>query len=99
MNPLRIMLLSLVLPLVLCGPAVADVLLVDSIGAAPAIQTPRAGLSMAGVRAQFGAPAVEQPTVSVNGGPFQPPITRWDYDGFSVIFERDLVVHSVVHRQ
>lgn len=99
MNFVRTMLLSLALPLTLVQPAAADTLLVDSIASAPAVSTPRAGVSMASVRTQYGAPAVEHPTVSVNGGPFQPPITRWDYDGFSVIFERDLVVHSVVHRQ
>ncbi|HUT42131.1 MAG TPA: hypothetical protein VM011_12390 [Gammaproteobacteria bacterium] len=99
MNRVRTLLLSLALPLTLAGPVAADVLLVDSIESAPAIQTPRAGLTMSGVRQQFGSPAVEQPTVSVNGGPLQPPITRWDYDAFSVIFENDRVVHSVVHRQ
>ncbi|MEZ5540612.1 MAG: hypothetical protein R3F42_01060 [Pseudomonadota bacterium] len=99
MNPLRTLLLTLALPLTLCGPVAADTLLMESIGSAPSIPTPRSGLNMASVRAQFGEPVIEQPTVSVNGGPLQPPITRWDYDGFSVIFERDLVVHSVVHRQ
>jgi hypothetical protein len=99
MKRMRTLLLSLALPLTLAGPVAADVLLVDSIESAPAIQTPRAGLNMSSVRQQFGNPVAEQPTVSIDGGPFQPPITRWDYDGFSVIFERDLVVHSVVHRQ
>lgn len=99
MNLVRTLLLSLALPLILVQPAAADTLLVDSMASAPAVSTPRAGLSMAGVRTQFGAPVTEHPTVSVNGGPFQPPITRWDYNDFSVIFERDLVVHSVVHRQ
>jgi len=99
MNRTRSMLLSLALPLLLAGPVAADELLVDSIQSAPAIQTPRAGLDMASVRQQFGNPVAEQPTVSVDGGPFQPPITRWDYNAFSVFFERDRVVHSVVHRQ
>jgi hypothetical protein len=99
MNFVRTLLLSLALPLTLAQPAVADTLLVDSLASAPAIATPRAGLSMTSVRTQFGEPAVEHPTVSVNGGPYQPPITRWDYDDFSVVFERDRVVHSVVHRQ
>jgi hypothetical protein len=31
------------------------------------------------------------------GAPRQPPITRWDYDGFSVVFEGAFVLHSVVH--
>lgn len=99
MNRMHAMLLSLVLPLLPAGPVAADELLVDSVQSAPAIPTPRAGLSMSSVRQQFGDPVTEQPTVSVNGGPFQPPITRWDYAGFSVIFERDKVVHSVVHRE
>lgn len=99
MNATHKTLLSLVLSLTVAGPAAADVLLVDSVASTPAIHTPRSGLSMASVREQFGAPAVEHPTVSANGGPAQPPITRWDYDAFSVVFERDRVVHSVVHRQ
>ena len=99
MNRMLAMLPSLVLPLLLAGPVAADELLLDSLQSAPARQTPRAGLDMPSVRQQFGSPVVEQPTVSINGGPLQPPITRWDYDGFSVIFERDRVVHSVVHRQ
>ena len=35
--------------------------------------------------------------VSAVGGasPQQPPITRWDYNGFAVIFERDRVVDAV----
>lgn len=99
MNRVYTLLLSLMLPLTLAGEVAADELLVDSIQSAPSIQTPRSGVSMSSVRQQFGSPAVEQPTVSVDGGPFQPPITRWDYDNFSVIFERDQVVHSVVHRQ
>jgi len=99
MNRLCAMLPSLALALVLGGPVAADELLVDSIRSAPAVPTPRSGLTMSSVRQQFGDPVVEQPTVSVDGGPFQPPITRWDYDSFSVVFERDRVVHSVVHRQ
>ncbi|AGA33481.1 hypothetical protein TVNIR_1820 [Thioalkalivibrio nitratireducens DSM 14787] len=27
----------------------------------------------------------------------QPYISRWDYKGFSVVFEGSLVLHSVVH--
>ena len=84
--------------LFIAGPATADVLLVDSIQSAPVMQTPVTGSSMAGVRATFGNPMTEYPTVSMSAGPQQPPITRWDYNGFSVFFEHDHVVHSVVHR-
>ena len=46
------------------------------------------------VEKAFGAPVTRHATVG--GAPHQPPITRWDYTGFSVIFERDRVVDSVV---
>jgi hypothetical protein len=69
-----------------------DVLLIDSIQSAPAMQTPRTGMNMASVRQQYGDPQSEGSAVG------DPPITRWEYDGFSVYFEHDLVLHSVVHR-
>lgn len=77
--------------LMISGPAAADVLLVDSIQSAPNIQTPRNGLSMSQVRQQFGSPASEVPAVG------DPPISRWEYDGFSVFFEHDLALHAVIH--
>jgi len=82
----------LILILIGSTPAFADVLLVDSIQSAPGIQTPRNGITMSQVRQQFGNPVSELPAVG------DPPITRWDYGGFSVFFEHDLVLHSVVHR-
>ena len=68
-----------------------DVLLIDSIQSAPAIQTPRNGVNMASVRQQYGDPISEGAAIG------DPPITRWDYEGFSVYFEYDLVLHSVIH--
>ncbi len=41
------------------------------------------------VEKQFGAPANRHPTVG------KPPITRWDYAGFSVFFEGDRVIDTV----
>ncbi|MCK5480101.1 MAG: hypothetical protein KAJ06_03110 [Gammaproteobacteria bacterium] len=69
-----------------------DVLLIDSMQSTPAIQTPRNGTSMAAVRQQYGDPVSEGRSVG------DPPITRWDYEGYSVYFEHDLVLHSVIHR-
>lgn len=69
-----------------------DVLLIDSIQSAPAMQTPGKGVNMASVRQQYGDPISEGSTIG------DPPITRWEYDGFSVYFEHDLVLHSVIHR-
>ena len=98
MDSVRSFLFFLSLALLSAGPAAADVLLLDSIQSSPAMGTPRAGTSMASVRQQYGTPVAEQPTVSTTGGPLQPPISRWDYDAFSVVFEHDRVVHSVMHR-
>ncbi len=93
---LKLSALSLLMPL--AAPVQSDVLLIDSVQDAPGVQAPRGGLTMSEVRQQFGNPVTEYPTVSVNGGPHQPPITRWDYNGYSVVFEHDRVVHSVIHR-
>jgi len=93
----RPILLGLALLLPLAAPVCADELLIDGVQAAAGVNTPRSGLTMSQVREQFGNPVTEHPTVSVDGGPQQPPITRWDYNGYSVVFENDRVVHSVVH--
>ncbi len=55
------------------------------------IAYPRRGETMRQVEAHFGPPERRYPTVG------KPPITRWDYPGFSVFFEFTRVVHSVVH--
>lgn len=52
--------------------------------------TPTRGMSKQGVRDAFGEPNTEHPPIG------DPPITRWDYDRFSVFFEYDKVLHSVV---
>ncbi len=56
---------------------------------------PRRGSSMAQVEREFGTPRQKHPPAG-GGRPQHPPITRWDYDGFSVFFERSHVLHSVV---
>jgi hypothetical protein len=84
------MLLFMTLALIASGPASADVLLIDGIQSAPAIQTPRNGQSMDQVRQQFGEPALQVPAVG------EPPISRWEYNGYTVYFENDLVLHSVI---
>lgn len=52
--------------------------------------TPNRGMDMDKVRAEYGEPAQEHQAVG------DPPITRWDYDRYSVFFEYDKVLHSVV---
>lgn len=67
----------------------------DQVQVRPAgIETPGKGMSMGDVEKRFGAPAQKHAAVG-GAGAKQPPITRWDYSGFSVFFERNLVIHSV----
>jgi hypothetical protein len=69
-----------------------DNLLLDGIDVArpSAHLRPARGTSMAAVQERFGAPAQQQAAIG------DPPITRWEYPGFVVYFENDLVIHSVV---
>lgn len=55
---------------------------------------PTRGMTMAKVEQQFGQPEDKIPAIG------EPPITRWIYQDFSVFFEQDIVIHSVVpHKQ
>jgi hypothetical protein len=90
-----------ILAALLCACAAASAVLADTIVVNDQVQVrqsqtplPKRGLTMNEVEKQFGAPVTRHPTVG-GGSPHQPPITRWDYNGFSVIFERDRVVDSV----
>ena len=53
------------------------------------VDKPKRGSTMTEVEKHFGAPVEKHPTIG------QPPITRWDYSGFSVFFEHDRVIHAV----
>jgi hypothetical protein len=75
----------------------ADVLLIQSIQEAPAngpegIPRPVRGMSKKEVEQFYGAPVQKYAPVG------QPPISQWEYGGYSVFFESDSVLHSVVHR-
>lgn len=52
--------------------------------------TPSRGMSMEKVEAAFGAPASREAAVG------QPPITRWEYPGYVVYFENNIVLHTVI---
>ena len=58
-------------------------------GLALSATPPRNGITMAEVEQVSGTPKAKHDAVG------QPPITRWDYDGFSVYFEYDRVLHTV----
>lgn len=82
------------------GTAAADDLALPEAGAEPPdapapVTLPAKGITMAAVQKQFGEPRDKHGPVG-GGSPKQPPITRWDYDTFVVIFEKDRVVDAVV---
>jgi hypothetical protein len=54
------------------------------------IARPHRGMTMHAVEAKFGAPAARHEAVG------EPPISRWDYHGYTVFFEKDRVIHAVV---
>lgn len=54
-----------------------------------AASLPGQGASMGQVEQDFGSP------LSKTGPVGSPPITRWTYDGFVVVFERNKVLHSM----
>jgi hypothetical protein len=84
-------LLALLCSLTVTGSAVAETLVVNDQVALrdSTVDRPKRGSTMTDVEKHFGAPAEKHATVG------QPPITRWDYAGFSVFFEHDRVIHSV----
>lgn len=51
---------------------------------------PRRAMTKSEVERRFGEPRSRHAPVG------EPPITRWDYAEFSVFFEHDRVLHSVV---
>lgn len=73
------------------APAVADVLLIDEVRERMRRDLPENGLSTAEVEQRYGAPVDRSRPVG------DPPITRWTYDDYSVYFEYDLVIDSVLH--
>ncbi len=70
------------------GVASADVLSLKA-NAMRDVARPMRGMDMHRVEQQFGIPVEKYPAVG------KPPITRWDYDNFSVFFEYQHVVHAV----
>ncbi|HLY53003.1 MAG TPA: hypothetical protein VKQ31_08350 [Steroidobacteraceae bacterium] len=90
-----------ILAAILCGCAVAGSALGETVVVNDQVQVresqgarPKRGITMAEVEKHFGAPLTRHPAVG-GANPHQPPITRWDYNGFSVFFERDHVIDSV----
>lgn len=76
------------------GIAVAgDVLLIEKVRERMLRDLPGNGLTMSQVEERYGSPNEKRPAVG------EPPITRWIYDDYSVFFEYDLVIESVVRHE
>jgi hypothetical protein len=89
----RTMKISLVaLGLALAAPSFGETLTIDGqVALKPTgVETPQRGSTMAAVEAKFGAPANKSSPVG------NPPITKWFYPNFVVVFEHDKVLHAVV---
>jgi hypothetical protein len=84
--------LTVVLAVALGGAAGAETIAVDDqvMVRESDIARPSRGMTMHAVEAKFGAPAARHEAVG------EPPISRWDYHGFRVFFEKDRVIHAVV---
>lgn len=72
-------------------PIAADVLLIEEVRQSGRMQLPVNGQSKADVTAKYGAPVKQNAAVG------DPPISSWDYDTYSVYFEYDLVLFTVLH--
>jgi len=57
------------------------------------LKTPDRGITMNKVKQEIGAAKSEIPPVG------DPPITRWEYEDFTIYFEHDRVITSVFHEQ
>ncbi|MCB1724160.1 MAG: hypothetical protein KDJ39_10750 [Gammaproteobacteria bacterium] len=94
---MKILPIAFALSVIAAAPVCADTLLLNAIETAPAnssagVPRPSRGATMETVKSRFGEPTAVQPAVG------EPPITRWDYAAFTVYFEHDRVIDSVVHR-
>lgn len=77
----------------------ADLLVIpQGAESATPVDKPDKGMHMNQVLAKYGEPTNKHGTVG-GASKFQPPITRWDYPQFSVVFEHDIVIDSVVPEQ
>ena len=75
----------------------AEVLLMDRVKQERGMNAPARGMSMAQVEARYGAPTSK---LDPRGGDTQlhPTINRWVYPDYTVYFERERVINSVMNK-
>ena len=69
----------------------ADVLIIEEVRQAERMELPKNGQDKVTVESKFGTPVEKLPAVG------DPPISSWKYDTYSVYFEYDLVLFTVLH--
>jgi hypothetical protein len=69
----------------------ADVLLIEEVRQSERMKLPANGQDKATVESKFGTPIEKLPAVG------DPPISSWRYSTYSVYFEHDLVLFTVLH--
>lgn len=86
---------GLLLTIPLLSTVQADVLGIPENPPETTLALPSKGEAQTAVLRRYGEPARRHAAVG-GASAAQPPITRWDYSGFSVFFENSHVVHAVV---
>ena len=69
----------------------ADVLIIDEVRQAGRMELPQNGQNKAAIETRYGTPVQKQSAVG------DPPISSWKYNKYSVYFEYDLVLFTVLH--
>jgi hypothetical protein len=75
----------------------ADTLLIDRVQRESAYPLPPRGLSMAQIEARYGAPTSKL-TPAGGDSQWHPTINRWVYPDYTIYFEKDRVINSVLNR-
>ena len=70
----------------------ADVLIIDEVRQAARMELPKNGQNKAATESIFGAPLEKLSAVG------DPPISSWKYASYTVYFEYDLVLSTVLHK-
>jgi hypothetical protein len=73
------------------GASFADVLILYEVRQVGKMDLPENGQTKSSIETKFGSPDSRTPAVG------DPPISRWDYGNYSVYFEHDRVLFSVLH--
>lgn len=73
------------------GAVFADVLILDEVRQVARMNLPANGQTKSSIESNFGTPQRRHAAVG------DPPISRWDYGKYSVYFEYNLVLFSVLH--